>query len=872
MSFDYVVDHAQKHVWCVPKQDMQSIIQPQRLTPLGGGWNTVQVMWRTIPLPLPNVHFHVYQFSNLDPRILGLLSTRYNQWESIADCMNKKRLIVDIYADTGIQMPRYASWYLVTRDGALIVAVQIQSTIAINQDTDTLYFRFYSNAYYQSIQSTPDNDFISTAGQTCLNTNAILALQHQYEAIQAQMAAGTLQQGEVYAFVNGWRVSGIDLFTVNIGDCVEFVYDSSIYEVIDIPVSSLQTFESTLDAKLKYLLHYAAAGDQQIDYQDDIDVFLYQPGTNGRWSGLYYHRNAKDAMRMVTHKDYSIPTIYVQAYATQQPTWGNIMNLIVRMHIRKGGMARPLVFENNRIQELYKLPDAEVVQAMIGVNATVPNWTADTLENAGYTKIMRTVKTDHITNALVQAAYGYNAVSKIIGDTPQLTYVSSGQTVADVPYALVNSCTGFEYDANGLLIGFFQHPIGTTYVASTVFCKLVELFSGQGGPLLDETYGLKQSQVIPGANYRYYTCPISPITGLPSYQWTDVTGSSQYAVQNGQVTWLIDTTKFYTLVRGDTKFLAYSISIPPVGGVLEFTLTQRVVRNQQLSTIEMEIPLGELQLWCNNYALVEGIDYIVNFPKVVITNKKYLVQPASPTQMQNVTVRFAGFCNSDMTREVADDVGWIKYGRLSDNNRYDVREDRVMSFIAGGATYDRSELTFQEDNGAVFPVDAINGTPYQIRDIVVPLDGLVAADTYSLRAQSQVIDKAVSDYLTSRLNETDPAGPSTATDLWAVYSPFFCNIMNDLLSGVFQPPFLTGQYSDQQVVDACAPYTYLLAFDQTQDANAYDPNYMIVHPHNLANVVTVSIYIYKFMRKVNSLFLHNKINLAPFINIATITS
>lgn len=869
MSFDYVVDHAQKHVWCVPKQDMQSIIQPQRLTPLGGGWNTVQVMWRTISLPLPNVHFHVYQFSSLDPRILGLLANKYNTWQSFSNCMNKQRLIVDIYAATGVQMPRYACWYLVTRDGALVVAVQFQPTIAINLDTDDLFFRFYSNAYYQSIQSTPDNDFISTAGMTCLNQNAILTLQHQFEAIQAQMTAGTLQAGEVYAFVNGWRVSGIDLFTATVGDCVEYVYDSSIFEVIDIPVSSMQTFQSTLDSKLKYLLHYAQPGDNSIDYQDDIDVFLYQPGTNGRWSGLYYHRNAKDAMRMVTHKDYSIPTTYVQAYATQQPTWGNIMNLVARLHIRKGGWLRPLVFENNRIQELYKLPDADIVQAMIGVNATVPNWTADTLESAGYTKIMRTVKTDNITNALVQNAYGYNAISKILGDTPQLTRVSSGQTIADVPYALVNSCTGFEYDANGLLIGFFQHPIGSTYVASTAFAKLVELFSGQGGSLLDETYGLKQSTAVPGANYRFYTCPINSITGLPTYVWTDVTGSSQYSMANGQVTWLIDTTKFFTLVRGDQRFLAYSISIPPVGGVLEFTLAQRALRLGQLSTIEMEIPMGELQLWLNNHALVESIDYIVDFPKIVITNKKYLQNVA--TQAQNIAIRFAGFCNTDLSREMPDDVGWIKYGRLSDNNRYDVRDDRVMSFIASGMTYDRSELTFQEDDGAVLPVDAINGTPYQIRDIVVPLEGLVAADTYSLRAQSQLIDKAVSDYLTSRLNETDPTGPSTALDLWAVYSPFFCNIMNDLLTGVFVPPFLMGQYSDQQVVDACAPYTYLLAFDQTQDAHAYDPNYMIVHPHNLTTVVTVSIYIYKFMRKVNSLFLHNKINLSPFINIATIT-
>jgi hypothetical protein len=106
--------------------------------------------------------------------------------------------------------------------------------------------------------------------------------------------------------------------------------------------------------------------------------------------------------------------------------------------------------------------------------------------------------------------------------------------------------------------------------------------------------------------------------------------------------------------------------------------------------------------------------------------------------------------------------------------------------------------------------------------------------------------------------------------LWAAYSPFFSRIMNDLISGVFAPSFLTSQYSNQDVLNACQPYTWLLAFDQTQDQNPIDANYQIVLPHPQNQVITVSIYIYKFMSMVASLFLHNQVNMSHSINIAQI--
>lgn len=868
--FDFILDYVQKHIWCTPGQDGQSIVQPTRLTPLAGVWNTVRVLWRTLNLPTRDERYHVFQVGQLHPYFLRLVSDNYprNQWISMADAMNTNKLIVDIYGGSGVQLPRYGVFYMVTWDKDLIIAVKDQPTISVKPDREDIYLRFYRNAYFRSAQSSDANDYVKTVGKTVLNQAAILELQNGMADLQAKMDAGTLRKGAVYAFVNGRRVSGIDLFTAKVGDCVEYVYDSSIYQVLDFSVADLPTFTSTLDETYKYLLHYAAPGDGQINYQDDIDAFLYLPGVNNRWGGVYYHRNNEIAMRMLTHKDYAIPSQLVQAFALTQG-WTDLSKLKIRLHVRKGGWNRPLVFNSSRIHELYKLHDADVLGAMVGPNANLDVWKAENLEASAYTQVMRSQLKD-LTNTLAQNALGYNALSKVIGDTPSKTYLASNQRFVDLPYGLVNNSTGYELDQDGYLIDFFQHETGTKYACSTTLADMVEVISGQGSQLLDEIYGRSEVPIVKNANYRMYLCPIDQVTGRPTYVWEDVTGTSKYVIsQDGAtVTFLTDPTKFYPMVRGDRRHLAYSLSIPATQGVLQFSLTQMAVRESQVNTILMEIPMGELDLWLNGGKLVEGVDYFVKFPQIVIVNKKFLKNVK--TQNQRVTVRFTGFCKPDFTRRLCADKGFVKWGRLSNNNKFDIRDDKVLTIQVGGRVYDRSELLFAEDDPAVTIPDAKNGEPYQIRDVIVPVQGLVGEDTYSLREKAIVIDKAISAYLTAKLPEDDPTVPNVIPERWAMYSPFLTRIMNDLIDGVFVPSFLKAQYNDQQVVAACAPYLWLLDYDPTQDALQPDPAYTIVHPHNLEEVVSVNVYIYRFLDRVIRLFLHNRTQLSHFVSITPI--
>lgn len=852
--FDFLVDHAIKNVWCTPNQDMQSIIKPARLTPYGGAWNTVQVLWRTHQLPVQGKRFHVYQIGQLHPLLMGLFPS--NAWVTLADACNQGKMIVDIYANSGIQMPRCQCWYMVTPDKNLIIAVMEQPRTAIDFNQDDLFVRVYSNAYFNSVRSDPLNDYVQVKGGYMMTTDDVLALQQEYTHYK------TLP-GETYAFVNGMRVSGIDLFTTHVEDVAEFVYDSSIFKVVDFPIKDLPTFNSELDKKYKYFLHYAGSSDYSIDFHDDIDFFLLMPEVNNRFKGVYYHRNQADAVRNVTHKDYSVPVQAIVGFADSQSNWTDPEALTLRLHIRNSGYLRPLVDEANRIKELYKLPDALFSAAVIGLDATVENWTATNLENSMYAQLMR-AEIPQITRQMVETTYGYNAISKLIANTPAPVEVIEGIRGVRVPHGLYRDAIAYEYDDAGVLQGWYSHKVGTVYQTYSVDATFVEMVAGQDGLLLDEVYGDRVVPLDPTAEYRMYICP--KLGGQATNEWADVTATGMYARIGNELTWLVDQDHYYTLVRSNKRVLAYDLRLPASGGIVHFSLDQDQIHNGVQSRYVMQIPMGELDLWLNGRSLIEGLDYYVNFPEITIVNKRYLKNPL--TDLQLITIRFSGFCKADLTRDVMQDVGFVEYGVLSHNSRFDIRDDKVLRIVVGGKTQRRDNLEFSEEHAGVTVPNELNGSPYMIRDLVVPMRGLAVSDTYALRAQSQVVDKRISDYMTVKVPMPTFDTPNVINGLYEVYSPFLSKIIYDLISGALSDPRIKQLYNDDDVIDICKPYEYLLKFDPTQDGLTPDLRYVVVHPHNLFSVLDVDVYQYKFILRVTKLYLKDAVDISHFIRLS----
>jgi len=856
MSLDYIVNHAILNAWCNPKQDLQSIVKPKRITRKIGVWGDFDAGKINYLLPDKTSRFHVFQVGQLSPALMGLMETN-GLWFNVADTCHKKKLVVDIYSQFGIEFPRTQTWYMVTRNRNLIFAIKEVPSISVSLREVDIFLRVYTNAFFQSRRAGINVDDIKVTGQAISTTDDVLKLQNMLTAWQ------TLP-GVAYAFVNGYKVSHVTMFSAKVGDYVELVYDSSVERIVDFPLKDLKAFNSTLDKKVKYLLHYPGQGSGTIDYHDDIDFFLVRRNPrNGRHRGVYYHRNAQqaDAVRMVTHKDYAIPVDYIDAYLDSQTAW-NFEEVLLRMHVRQSGYHRPLIDEANRIKELYKMKDADIAEALLSVDAVVPNWTAATLEASAYAEVMRS-PTANMSPRLVQDAYGYNAISKLLCDSPLFIVVNSGQRTVNLPYGLQVRCGAYEYDASGFLLGYYQHTQGALYSARNKNTRLVEFVAGILSTQLEETYGAQEVEIDAAVDYRFYTCGIE-YDGTINNKWVDVTDTALYAIVDNKVTWFTNPATTYTLVRGNSRFLAYSLNLDNSDGLVRFSLTHLAMRGGTLGNHVMQIPMGELDVFMNGRSLIKDVDYYVDFPVAVVTNKAYL----SAGTTQHIDVRFTGFCHSDMSMERFDENGFIDHGLLSSNNRFDIRDDKIQRITAGGALYERQELLFAEDDLGVRVPDARNGLPYSIRDVIAPLRGIAADDTYTLRAKSVATDKVVRNYLTQKLPQQTFNTPNAIKDLYPVFSPFCAKILFDLKNGNLNDPRLKAFYSDSDVYDICEPYEALLKCDPTQDGLQPDLNYVAVHPHQLNTVVDVDIYGYKFLTRVVKLYLKGRVNLSQFIRLS----
>lgn len=868
MAYDYLVEHALHNVWCNPEQDGQHIFEPHRITPVVGVMNSFKLMMRHVSTPTKADTYHIFQIGQLHPRDLNLFQTvpdwALEVWIKVSDCCTSQKMIIDLYTDRGINIPKSEVYYLFTRDRDLIVAVKENSKIPIDYRADALYLRVYSNAYFDSIRGNINEEGVMVKGGKLSSVEDILTWQN----LQLSYAS---KSGLCYAYVNGYVVSDLSPLTATVGDTVELVFDSSIIRSVTLNVADLGVFNSELDGLRKYLLHYTNNGDTTIQYMDDVDFYVIHEAAGSKYKGLYFHKNLASNVRMVTHRDYSITIPVFKHIATAlindvSDESIDYRALKIAFHIRKSGYDRPLIYDNNRIFEMYKLSDTNVLRAMSGVDAQIPYWSASTLENAAYTRIMRSEAMD-INRALIQDGYGYNSISKILGDTPSKTSLYSSRQRAEVPYGLQDNCTAYEYDKDGYLLEVHKHTGGSYYNSVNDDTRLVELIAGVGSATPGVTFGENNLALPPYDNYRVYMCHKTN-TGLDNI-WTDITGTSQYSVKNNTLVWNNLDFNQFLMVRTDGTFLSYGVSLTPTKGVLKIELTEYEDRGNGKILYPMPVPMGELSLFLNGKSLIENLDYIVDFPMVYIRNKKYLT-PDPDNTPQWVHVRFTGFCQSDLTREMDRDYGFIEHGVLSNNNRFDIRDDKVLRITVDGSVHHRDDVIFSELHSGVSIVNAENGSPYLVDDTIVPLRNLTDENTYSLRAKSRVIDKAVGGYMTEKLPQPPRNAPSAIAKRYDLYSPFVSSVLWGLINGEIDPAVLKTALTDVKILELCKPYEVWLKYDPTQTVAAVDYNYVLIHPHSHYTVIEVDLFKYRFLKRAVALYCNGLVELSPYLTLKSI--
>jgi hypothetical protein len=892
MSFDPLVKDAVDRVWCAPQQDHQAIYRVNRFTSRNGARRHWSMSMVDVDLPDTTNIYHIFSFGQWAPELIALFPAETpfpteQVWTTLEESANQNNTRVDVYFANGVRVPLSICYFSITDERALVMVIKHDAKIGVFEanapssvamGVDYVYVRIYKNAYFTSEHRT-GNQVTMNRSANCKTNTELAAFQDIYNTYKSK-------PGALLAFRNGYLVKDISLVTCSAGDWVEFVYDDSAYEVTDLPIVGMPTFVSELDSCEKFLVHRPkGAQPDGIDYHDDVDFYLYDDDrtytVDGavntsvayKQPGIYLHKNTPRAVRMLTHRDYAIPVSMVSAFLSTHKNTAlpsrkdfGLANIRLKVVVRRSGYSRALVDDANRIRELYKLPDHRLIDAMVGTTALVPTWVATALEKSAYCGLMGHDMNTPLTKEVVTGAYGYNSVATLLAEPVVKTYFDNAQLVAPTPLAYQKDSTGYEYDANGVLIGWYYHDNGIFYNCRNSNAAYVEYTRGKASTFANEFYNTTPLQIDTDLEWGFY---ITPKGGNPqTSSWTCVTSdATRYHLDtvSKTVTWLCSATH-HVMARSNAWATVYTKTFDLVNGLMVFNFSLDRLSDGVVLNEVTPIPFGEVDVWLNGHYCIPDLDMQIRWPSVCITNKTYINTNGS----QQVTVRMKGLCTAEFGFTDANEFGFVLNNRLSADGVYDLRADRAVRIYMGGGVRVKSDLTFVEDSADFTTVGGINGKPYLIKNAVIRLNDYTGLNTYDLMNASQAVDRTVSNYLT--MNQFGVEMPTTYNkipDLHRVYSPFLAAVISAVKQNLLTPSFITGSYTDPQVMEAVKAYLYLIDFDPIQDENTPDSDFVGIEPHCWASTVELNVHQYLFISRVVRIYASGKVKLADHLTVTS---
>lgn len=897
---NFLLEHARNEVWCEPRQDFYHVFKPWRVSPRLGAIGRVVIEWYRINLPTPNKdRYHVYNIGKIADRLIGITLER-GTWVSVADLMVNNESLLEVYLTNGTMVPKAMCFLSILKDYTVVLAVRIEpvdfgqyqyvdgyvdgaSSLSYQINTRDLYIRFYHNMRF----NTPD--WVDVAGdpiQPIRHITRTIVNLADWTWFNASVSIIKTKFGNIGAglfFRDGFVETLPTVYSASfLGKTLSYTYDDSIKSVQFHKLNGLKSFDSILDeGKAKYIL-MSSQDYGTIDYLDDVDFYIVKrdPVTNA-YRGVILNRYMKDAVRMITHNTWSINCDYVLSLINDHG-WSNALEQIeVLAVIRQGALIRGLVHQNNRIEELYKLPRAKRLAIMSGQIDSVPEWHASVLEDSDYAKLMG-CNIDDITVPLVMGAYGYNSVSQI-GEPILYSPVDDGTgriVNTDKVHLLPNpQGTGdraiFCYNEDRELIHRYGNDaLDVVEILPTPEAdgsKLVEIFHARISEDVDGTF-FDQDVISEDLRYwgfRCYVCPI--INGIPSEDWVDVTGGPYYAYSTAStptVSWnwgLLNGANMFPAVRINGIIHVYDATMPAsdadYDGVLKFTVGSTNPWFGDTAVRAKTLAPAVCNIFMDGRLLIRDLDYYMNWPEFTIVRR-----PEKPIEETKVTIRTYGCCDKvTMKPHQAREFGFVKGGSLSVNGRYDVRNDRNVHVNIAGRLYKPEELLFAEDGLGGIVTD---GLPYVVEDYITPIEPYTGFDTVVERAKSFAIDDKVENYLSLQLSENDPGDHTVVFERWRVFSPFLNAIIHEMLFGnFFNDILLNVRYGNIEVENWISSYKGLLDYDPC--VIGFDEQYVIVYPHLYLEPVEISTTQFTFLQYLIRNYLNSRVELSQSVNIGS---
>lgn len=843
-----LLDYAIGNLWGNPEENHQYQVQMVRLSDYYGNIDNFSYMeaWRT--LPKKGKFYHVFSVGGLDPGFWNFdtgLSRRnpLERWVNLGDLCTRRGVMINIYNTFGFNYTKAKAWVMCTYDGLVLIALEKLKTYVVPADMD-MFFRVYTPTV-----PVPRNETVDVPG---VNAFAYETLIYEFipelAQFQARYAELKAKPGFTFVYHNGAYFHGAvnQIPNVVIGDVVEIIHDPTVIRAELYRYDQLPAYYSEMDKVRKLILHPPKTeGDFSLRYFDDNDYFLVGPKNYG----LYFHRNNQRSVRQLTHQDIAISDYDVQMASGHLDDLKTLANDRILVLIRDTDWEYQWPWEHNRVRYLYRLSDADILRAMTGVRATVPEWTASNLEQGPVMSFTRN-QWKNLTREGANKAFGYNASTLILSNTPVKVNHVPGTLGVEIPVTYRAACSAWEYDADGKLLGWWNMTNRLYFIPKYPGCKMVEFTLGTAGRNVDYKVVNTTTEVDPLNNVRVYVSPFSVLTGQLVGEMVDVTGDDTvYYIENGLLFWKkLDPVNQRGVLLFNTKCLGYSFELDHIDHSLSFAQTHIYDGGGLI----FPTAFANYALWLNGHPLIDNVDWFFENGSFYIINKQFVVEGP-----QQITFRADQFHPDQELPVRKTELGFVDGGVIGRFPRYNLRDDRVTRCVIGGRLFRTADVPCAEQTSPSDLWDTLNGLPYMVKHTYTPVWYVEEYNNFPDYELAQEVDKRVSEYLTlyAEKPNQDPV-IHNQQDKYRLFSPFLSVVVNAILNRLLVLPALKDMeegYTDRFVRDQVASYLWWLKYDPVP--RKFDLRYFAVMPYANYGLQTITSDEMIFIRQVNDLFL-----------------
>tara|TARA_B100001057_G_scaffold463613_1_gene517788 strand:+ start:29727 stop:32255 length:2529 start_codon:yes stop_codon:yes gene_type:complete len=835
----FLQQHAIRNVWCTPEQDRQAILKPVRYGKVRGVYERIVLGWDELQTPTRD-NYIVYQIGHYPPALFGLKGVT-NTWLPLAGLSSESKCTINIYNTKGLLLPLHEVFIIQLDNKTVLLAIRESKYVdMVNED---IYFHHYTNAYWASQRSSEELDFwVEGITRISSNEQAVLTLYNKWHAAK-------LYGKKPQLIHNGVLVESLPPANILVGDTLEVRVDDSIEEVIDISLDSLYYAYSNLDNARKYVVDLGVA--ETIRYHDDIEIRICKKNADGLVTkGLLLNRNKPENVRMLASATYSVNVDQVE-YIRQELELGEAF---IRLTVRESGYKRPLIFENNRLHELNKLPEEQRYNIITGKVTSCSLWDITSLERSAYPKVMRLPKIDSAVTIDLYRCYGYNSIAYYSADNQQPVFNTGGIQRIVAPEAYRKG-TMVEYDKDDNVLAIKRiRDDGLGY--SERETALVEFFEDE---FVEDCPDYYNTELVPSGHreYRLY----HRLNG--TQDWVDITKSVSFTDQkDGFLRHNYSSPNHEWVVRHSGWAWSKTFVLPLRQGVGEVSLVD--------ANGTMELPFRRIIVRLNGKELVQGIDYEINRQSIWISSTTHL-KAEGDNEVFIVAYDFpddGGEGYVDWGRP--EHVGWVDHGMINVGNGYDLHSGLLYRANVDNKHLQRSYVERHEEyrgvNGSLR-----NGAPYSISMVRPRLQaiGIPPSAEKSLRSDALSRDKIVRDYLTLHAPIPPFTNVSPIPYRHQMYSIFCARILDDAITGVLHIPDY--RILDSKIKTMVKQYEYLLKFDiaKTGLDGAVESGLVSARPHASGTLIEVPQKVYSFMDRVSLLYLNGRVDMTGHLTIKT---